>query len=427
VSRRDDKALAAQLARALDGQERPQGDVAALVTVLERATEPARFEVARELVERELARARLRLGDAQRRYRRPAPRLALAFGAAAAAAVAIVVFTFLRVPGLDVEGKALAALGGGGILQIEERIEPAVPGAFPVSTRTVWFDPATHRQHSVQVSHGRTVEETLVEPGRVSRYLPGANLVIVAPSCRAFASGCADIVDPVAFYRRALKTEGVAKTKREGGAYVLTLPVQTLPDAVRIEQRVTIDADTFLPKVIEWREQRPGGPLHPVSRIVIEQIRRLSPDELADPFHLSLLDSTRIEQRTVSKVPVRKLGTRSLSPAEARQVSPPLQALGRPQAVEEIRWNAGTAYRLDYGGITVWNYRNVVPPRLVSNFLSGPAKVVPVGKLVARFYETRAGRWLVEVDTRSWSVAIEAPGEGKINIFRLAGMLKPLR
>lgn len=429
MSRRDDRELAARLARVLDGRERAEDELAALVIVLERATEPARFEVSEEAVERELARVRPRLEPARRRGRTPATRLALAVGAVAAAAAAILIFTFVRVPRIDVEDKALAALGGGKILQIQERIEPAVPGAFPVSTRTVWFDPAQRRERSIQVSHGRTVEETLVEPGRVSRFLPGPNVAIVAPSCRAFASGCADIVDPVAFYRRVLQTEGATKTKREGGVYGLTLPVQALPDAFSIEQRVTIDAETFLPKVIEWRERRPGGTFHAVSRIVIERIQRLSPGEIMDPFHLSLLDSTRIEQRTASKVPLRKLGERSLTLEEARRVRPPLESPGgeSPQSVEAIRWNVGTAYRLGYGDITVWNYRNAVPPSLVSTFLSGPAKVVPVGKNVARFYQAPGGRWLVEVDTRTWSVAIAAPGEGKIDIFRLAGRLAPLR
>jgi len=163
-----------------------------------------------------------------------------------------------------------------------------------------------------------------------------------------------------------------------------------------------------------------------VSRIVIEGIRHPSPNEISDPFTLSLLDSTRIEQRSVSKAPLRRLGERSLSQAEARRIIPPLISLGEPQAVDAIRWNAGTAYRLHFGDITVWNYRSVVPPRLLSTFLTGPAKVVPVGKNVARFYTGPGGRWLVELDTRTWSVAIEAPGQGKIDIFQLAQELKPL-
>ena len=40
------------------------------------------------------------------------------------------------------------------------------------------------------------VEETLVEPHRISRFLTDQNVIIVGSSCRAFASGCADVIDP---------------------------------------------------------------------------------------------------------------------------------------------------------------------------------------------------------------------------------------
>jgi len=45
VHRRDERELAARLARVLDGQEPPEDELATLVTVLERVTEPARFDV----------------------------------------------------------------------------------------------------------------------------------------------------------------------------------------------------------------------------------------------------------------------------------------------------------------------------------------------------------------------------------------------
>ena len=107
MSRREEQVLAARLARALDGQERPDGDLATLVTVLERATETARFEVAEDVVERELARVRPRLERRrQPALRRPSSRLALAFGAVAAAAVAVVVITIVRHPGTDLEANA---------------------------------------------------------------------------------------------------------------------------------------------------------------------------------------------------------------------------------------------------------------------------------------------------------------------------------
>jgi hypothetical protein len=407
--------------------------VAALITVLERATEPARFQVSAEEVEDELARVRPRL-QPRRERERARPRLALAFGAVAVAAVAVLVFTFLRLPGTDVEAKALKALGGGGtILKIRERIEPVVPGTFPVSTRDVWLDLARGLELSVQASRGRQVEEMLVEPGRFSRYLPGERIVVVGSSCRAFASGCAEVVDPVAFYRRVLEAQGVEKTKREGGVYLLTLPVQTLPDAVRIEQRVTIDAKTFLPTAIEWREQRPGGNLHAFSRIVIESVERFSFDQVENPFHLSSFPTdTRIIQRTVSKEPLHKIGERRLSLSEARRVRPPLLWFGREyqyrplSRIDEVRWNLGTAYRIRYGRVTVWNYTNVVPPELLASRLAMPSKLIPLGRNVAHFYSV-GSHIVTELDLPGRSVSVVSPYYLKEDFIRALRRLKPLK
>lgn len=429
MSRHDERELAARLARVLDGQERAEDEVAALVTVLERATEPARFEIAEGVVERELARARPRLQPGRGAGRRPAPRLALAFGAVAAAAVALVVFTFVRVPGIDVEGKALAALGGSGsIFKIQERIEPVVRGTFPSSIRTVWLDPSRGLERWYQLSEGQRVEEVLVKPGRISRLLPAQNLLIIGPSCRVFASGCAEVLDPVAFYRRVLEGKGTVKAKREGGVYRLTLPVQVLPDAVRIEQRVTIDATTFLPTRIEWLEQRPGERIHAVSRILIDSIDRLPAAQVSSPFHLPPTPGVRVEQRSVSKVPVRKLGETRLNVDAARRLKPSLLWLGpSPTAIDEVRWNAGTAYRLRYGGVTVWNYREVIPPELASARFAAPAKTIPLGDKVVRFYQSEGGLSVAELDTRGWSVAVVAPSDAKEDVIAVVRELRPLR
>jgi len=434
VSRREDRELAARLARVLDGHERAEDELAALVTVLERATEPARFELADDVVERALARTRPRLHAGRGPDRRPGPRLALAFGAVAAAAVALVVFTFVRVPGIDVEGKALAALGGSGsIFKIEERIEPVVPGAFPTSFRTVWLDPARGRERWYQLYGAERVEEVLVEPGRISRLLPGQKLLIVTPSCRGFAGGCAAVLDPVAFYRRALEGPGAVEAKREGGVYRLTLAVQKLPDAVRIEQRVTIDAKTFLPREIEWLEQRPGEAEHAVSRIVLESIRRLPRANVHDPFHLPTLTGIRVEQRSASSVPLRKLGEEHLTLSAAKRLAPPLLWLGpayegeRLTRIDRIRWNSGAAYRLHYGPLTVWNYTSVIPPDLVSARLSPPAKTIPLESNVGRFYEAVGGRLVADLETPGRSAAVIAPTAGKLDLYQALLELHPLR
>jgi len=419
--------LAARLARALDSRERPDGDVATLVSVLERATEPARFDLPDEVVERELARVRPRLE--RQPSRRPASRLALAFGAVAAAAVALVVFTLVRLPGTDVEAKALSALGGSNsILEIEERIVPAVPGTFPSSTRTVWLDPSRGVAHWVQLAGGRRVEEVLVEHGRMRRFLPSQHLLIVGSSCRAFASGCAELVDPVAFYRRALAGVGAIESKRDGDVYRLALPLQTLPDAVRIEQVVTIDADTFLPKQIEWRE---AG--RPVSRIAIERIQRIPRSQVYERLELPVPSGTKVEQRTASGQALRKLGETRLSLAQARRLDPPLLWFGpeyafrKLESIERVDWNAGSAYRIRYGRVTVWNFKSVVPPSVLAARISVPPKPVPVNGNIAHFYFTPSGGLAAEIDLSGYSVALLAPSYTKTNIIGSLRGLKPLR
>jgi hypothetical protein len=428
MSRREEQALAAQLARALDGREPPKGDVAALVTVLERVTERARFEVSDAEIERELVRVRPRL-ERRPAPRRPSSRLALAFGAVAAAAIAVVVFTFVRLPGTDVEAKALAALGGpNAVLEIRERIAPARPGTFTPSTRTVWLDSSRGIAHWVQLAGGRRVEEVLVEHGNMRRFLPAQHLLIVGSSCRAFASGCAELVDPVAFYRRALAGSGAVQAKRDGDVYRLTLPLQTLPDAVRIEQVVTIDAKTFLPKLIEWRENG-----RPVSHITIESIERIPRYQVFDRLDLPTPAGTRVEQRNASGKPLRKVGEARLTLAQARSLDPPLVWLGpeyafRPlKSIERVDWNAGSAYRIRYGGITLWNFTNVVPPEVLAVRVSAPAKPIPIDGNVAHFYYTPAGRVAVEIDRSDYSVALVAPSYTKTDILGTLHLLKPLR
>jgi hypothetical protein len=435
MSRREERALAVELARALDGDEQPRGDVAALVTVLERATEPARFQVADVVVERQLARVRPRVERARRPAPpRRAPRLAIAFGAVAAAAVAVVVFTFVRLPGTDVDAKALSALGGpNSILQLGERIEPVIPGTFVPSTRTVWLDPSRGIAHWVQLAGGRRIEEVLAEHGRMRRLLPGQHLLIVGSSCRVFASGCAELVDPVAFYRRALEGGGSIAAKREGSVYRLTLPVQNLPDAVRIEQEVTIDATTFLPKLIVWKDQKPGGAWRPVSRITIDSIERIPRSQVFDQLELRVPAGTRIEQRTLSGKPLRKLGETRLTLAQARSLDPSLLWLGREfafrklKSIERVDWNAGSAYRIRYGSITLWNFSAVVPPSVLSARVSVPPKPVPIRGNVGHFYYTPSGRVAAEIDRRGYSVAILAPTETKTDIIGALEQLKPLR
>jgi hypothetical protein len=435
VPPREERALAARLDRVLDGREPADGELAALAALLERAAAPARFEVTDEEIDAAFADARVRAAPRppERRLRlRPA--LGLAVLAAAAATIVTVVLT--RAPGLNVEGRALAALGGpADVLRVVERIEPVRAGAFPASTRVGWLDPGGGRARWTQWVEGHIVAETLVERGRVSRYLLAEQAVIVGTSCRAFASGCAELVDPIDVYRRALQA-GSGRTVRatvEGRkVYVLTLPVQNLPDALRISQRVTIDRRTYLPLRIEWFEERSGSEPRSFSIIRIKKVLVLRRAADSRVFELEA-PNVRVVQRVAPGRSLRKLGERRLSPREARAISPALQWVGPEYfgqpvtGIAEVRWNAGTAYRIGYGrNLTLWNYGALVPPEIASTRYV-PAKTIPLQGGVVRFYIALDGRLVAEREGAVRSVALIGPELGKEAFFLAVERLRPLR
>ena len=436
MPRRDERDLAAHLARVLDGEEAGHGEARELAALLERAAEPARFVVETEEVERALRRVRPRLamGAAQ-----PAPRPRLRFalaGVAALAVTAIAVLTLTRTTGVPVEERALAALGTrGSVVRIVQRIEPAAVGAFGGSVRSGWIDSVGERARWDQFVERRLVTSTLVERGRVSRYILADNVVIVGSSCRAFASGCAEATDPIAFYRTVLARRGVASVRRTRAAgrtvYELILPVQSLPDAVRIEQRVLVDAKTYLPVRIEWRDHPPGREARTVTVITVTRIRRFAASRVPNAFELRVPWNVRVVQRAGVDRPLRKLAERRLTLAQARAVRPRLRWLGPDyrgfmplRRVTEVRWNAGRAFLFEYeGGLRLWNYDRVIPPELLSDRF-GFAKTIPIGNRVARFYESRRGFFVGELEGVPWSVALVAPQFGKIDVI---GALRDLR
>ena len=433
---REERALAARLDRVLDGREPADGELAALAAVLERAAAPARFEVTPDEIDSAFADARGREVP-RRRVRRLRLGPALGFTAVAAVAAATAAVVLTRAPGLDVEGRALAALGGpANILRVVERIEPVRPGSFPTSTRVGWLDSAGGRARWTQWVERRVVAETLVERGRVSRYLLAENAVIVGTSCRAFASGCAELVDPIDVYRRALQAGSgrTASATVEGRrVYVLTLPVQDLPDAVRIRQRVTIDKRTFLPLRIEWIEERPGSEPRSFSIIRIRKVLVLRPGAGANVFELTAPPNVRVVQRVAPGKSLRKLGERRLSSREARAIRPALQwhgpdYFGQPvTGLVEVRWNAGTAYRIRYGrNLTIWNYGALIPPEIASTRYV-PAKTIPAQGGVIRFYTSLDGRLVAEREGAVRSVALIGPGLGKEAFFLAFDRIRPLR
>jgi hypothetical protein len=433
MRRDDDRALARMLADALDGGEPPTDEVRAIVQVLEAAAAEARLDVPAQETEQALRTAR----PAPRARRRIWPAAAVALAVVAAAAALLLAGPFGSGPGADVQAQALAALGGrGSVLEVVERVAPGPQGGFAPSTRTGWIDPARGRAAWVQrAADGVVLDRTVVERGRITRYDPATHTAVVAPSCAALATGCATAVDPIAVYRRALTrlaaTETQSVTFRARPAYRFTLPMVRLPDAARVAQVVTVDAHTLLPERIEWRVRRPGE--RPRAAAVIDiQKALVTPRELApqDAFGVVLPPGTAVTELQSQGRPVRLAGIRRLTLAQARALRPALDWLGprfaghRLGAIELLRYGDGTAVRLRYGPLLVWNYGRVIPPPLLGT-AGVPVKQFPVGSRTARLYETVAGGIAIEVDRPGGAVAITS-ARSQAPAFTAAGRLRPI-
>jgi hypothetical protein len=433
MRRDDDRAIARMLADALDGGEPPTDELRAIVQVLEAAAAEARLDVPAQETEQALRAAR----PAPRARRRIWPAAAAAVAVVAAAAALLLAGPFGSGPATDVQAQALAALGGrGSVLEVVERVAPGPQGGFAPSTRTGWIDPARGRAAWVQrAADGVVLDRTVVERGRITRYDPATHTAVVAPSCAALATGCATAVDPIAVYRRALTrlaaTETERVTFRGRPAYRFALPAQRLADTARVAQVVTVDARTLLPERIEWRVRRPDG--RPYAAAVIDITRAVvTPRGLApqNAFGAVLPPGTAVTELAARGRPLRLTGSRRLSVAQARSVRPVVDWLGRRfaghrlRAIELLRYGDGTAVRLRYGPLLVWNYGPVIPPPLLGITVGVPVKQFPIGSRTARLYGTVSGGIAIEVDRPGGTVAITSTGSGPA--FTAAGRLRPI-
>jgi hypothetical protein len=395
---RDDRVLALELDRALAGED-AGAEARELATLLTLAAEPARFEVAEDEVERALAHLR------PVARRRPRPRLVVAFAVALilAAAAALV----LRTPGNDVEAKAAGAIEH--TFFVVEEIRSAQPGLFPATTSSGYVDARSGRSHWRVTSGGDLVSETLVENGRVKRYDAADDTLTVASSCSAFASGCADVLDPLDLYRRALDS-GTTKVEKDGDDWRLTLR-----GAADVEQIVTVDGTTYLPKRIEWREN--GRPVSTVRFVTLDRVTRLTGEE----FTLGEHPGARVRQLTSTGARVRVLSERPTQvPSGAYWLGPEFD--GRPAIAFTVETTAGDALRIEYGPTVVWNYDAYLPPEVVAAS-NGAAKTFPLPQGgVARSYFNVGGLVVADVEIGGRRVAVVMPG--KTDIFRAAEALR---
>jgi len=117
--------------------------------------------------------------------------------------------------------------------------------------------------------------------------------------------------------------------------------------------------------------------------------------------------------------------------AQARALRPAIDWLGprfaghRLGAIELLRYGDGTAVRLRYGPLFVWNYGPVIPPPLLGT-VGVPVKQFPVGSRTARLYETASGGIALEADRPGGTVAVTAAGPGPVPSFTSVARLRPI-
>src|SRR5207249_2756227 len=151
--------------------------------------------------------------------------------------------------------------------------------------------------------------------------------------------GCAELTDPVELYRAALLRHGVETAERTtiGGtpAYRFTLPLPATAGVrgSHVSQLVTVDATTFLPRRIVWRDASGA-----VAVISIGAVERLPRGEVpSGAFDLRLPPGTRVRQVSSSGRPVRLLGRRPITVAQIRTAGIAGGWLGRNASGHPLR------------------------------------------------------------------------------------------
>ena len=424
-----DVVVAEQLARALAGEPTGVDEADHLATLLREAVVPARFVVTPDETERALAR----LPRRKARRLRPLGLIAAAGIAIAITAALVVALPESRTPGVDVEAQALAAIRDTRpIVEIVMRVQR--PGSSERVIRTQWSG-TDGRTRVRERLDGSVIEDILREPGgRVVSYQASSRRVVVAPSCHSLAGVCSELIDPISFYRDRLASGHVSRltTIRFGGrpAFRFTLAAQSLgAGTTRIEQVVIIDAATYLPRRIVWREIRSGRS----NLDAVFDVTSIVPlaEDPQQAFTVPAPPGTPVVQVNESGVDLGRPAVASLTLAKAGAEFPDALWVGRRYhglrltGVEAVHWRSGAALRLDYGPLTVWNFNRVIPPLLLDS-RTLPAKPFPSNGVTARFYV--AGHHLVaERDLPQNSVAVIAPELSKLQMFDVISAVRPLK
>lgn len=199
----------------------------------------------------------------------------------------------------------------------------------------------------------------------------------------------------------------------------------------RVELAVIVDATSYLPRRIAVWEQPTGAPTRLVAVIDVGSIEHLEPDPGGQLFSLQASPDTRFTQLDPSGRPVRVLGRRAVTPAEAARAVPGGRWLGRRfqgiplDSITLLHTTGGNVLRLRYGDLTLWDFGSVVPPQLLADqLLPGKSFALPDGS-VARFY-VAGGDLVAERDSDRGSVAVVAPSDSKLDLLEAVQAATPL-
>jgi hypothetical protein len=210
------------------------------------------------------------------------------------------------------------------------------------------------------------------------------------------------VLDPLDLYRRALDS-GSAKVEKDGDDWRLTLR-----GVADVEQIVTVDGATYLPTLIEWREQG-----RPVSTVRFATLQRVT-DPSGDEFVLDAHPGAHVRQLAANGAPVRVLSEGPTAvPGGAYWLGPEFQ--GRDALAFAVETTAGDSLRIEYGPFAVWNYDAYLPPDVIAA-ATGLAKVFPLpqGGGTVRAYFNTAGLVVADVEIGGRRVAIVGPGKSDI-------------
>jgi hypothetical protein len=243
--------------------------------------------------------------------------------------------------------------------------------------------------------------------GSVERWLAASNTTTLASSCEVLPGGCAEALDPLDLY---LRTIDGARVRRAGDAYELTIR------SGRVEQLVTVDARTYLPRRIEWRQ---GGRTVSVTRFAALERQRAPVDPSV--WELAGHEDARVVQLTASGKPVRVLSVRPARlPHRARWLGP--SYAGNRARIAVVRLTGGSALRIKYGPLVVWNYRNVVPPAVLQR-RGGPAKVFPIPGGIVHATFAADGGVVADAAFADGNVAVVSRSGDKVDTIRLVQQL----